>query len=75
MNANLLTDMGWNCLNVGDYTGARNFFHLATINDMGLARAHLSLAEALLASGRFRRGWQEYCWRSYLNGPSGAIQL
>lgn len=61
-------------MNAGDYAGALKFFHLATVNDHGLARAHLSLGEALLATGRFQRGWQEYCWRSYLNGPSGAIQ-
>jgi hypothetical protein len=74
MNANLLTDMGWDCLNAGDYVGAQRFFHLATLGNFGLARAHMSLAEALLATGRFQRGWQEFCWRSHLNGPSGAIQ-
>ena len=61
-------------MNIGDYAGAQNYFHLATLNDVGLARAHLSMAEALLATGRFQRGWQEYTWRSFLNGPSGAIQ-
>lgn len=66
--------MGWDCINAGDYAGALKFLHLATVTDYGLARAHMSLAEALLATGRFQRGWQEFCWRSYLNGPSGAIK-
>jgi hypothetical protein len=74
LNAKLLTDLGWDCINAGDYAGAQKFFHAATVNDYGLARAHMSLAEALLATGRFQRGWHEFCWRSYLNGPSGAIQ-
>lgn len=74
MNAAKLTDLGWECINAGNYANAMNFIHLAILNDPGLARAHMSMAEALLATGRFQRGWHEYTWRSYLNGPSGAIQ-
>lgn len=74
LNGVKLTDLGWECINIGNYAGALNFFHLALLNDPGLARAHMSMAEALLATGRFQRGWQEFTWRSYLNGPSGAIQ-
>ncbi|MEW6213595.1 MAG: tetratricopeptide repeat protein [Nitrospirota bacterium] len=43
--------------------GAINYFQKALEINPNFVEAHMNLAFALLLSGQFRKGWEEYAWR------------
>lgn len=48
---------------LGEFAGERALLERAVAKRPALARAHLGLAQALLADGEFAPGWMEYEWR------------
>ncbi|MEQ1756007.1 MAG: tetratricopeptide repeat-containing glycosyltransferase family protein [Micropepsaceae bacterium] len=59
----ILTDLGDALVLQGDNERALGMFERAVSSQPDLARAHLSLAHALLMKGDYRSGWSEYEWR------------
>lgn len=59
----ILTDLGDALVLLGQNERALEMFELAIARQPELARAHLSLAHALLMKGDYRSGWAEYEWR------------
>ena len=47
----------------GDPDGAVSCYRRALRIDPGYAQAHCCLAQALLATGRYEEGWEEFEWR------------
>jgi Tfp pilus assembly protein PilF len=58
---------------LGEGAKARTLFERAVAQRPGLARAHMGLAQALLADGEFRAGWLEYEWRYKLPATRDAL--
>jgi len=48
---------------LGEGARARSLFERAVAQRPALARAHMGLAQVLLADGEFHAGWSEYEWR------------
>jgi len=70
---NALIDLADVYVALGEGTKARALFERAVAQRPGLARAHMGLAQALLADGEFRAGWLEYEWRYKLAATKDAL--
>lgn len=58
---------------LGEFAGERALLERAVAKRPALARAHLGLAQALLADGEFTPGWMEYEWRYKLPTTQDAL--
>jgi Tfp pilus assembly protein PilF len=58
-----LADLADTYTALGDHVRARDLFERAIAKRPQFARAHMGLAQALLADGEFGPGWAEYEWR------------
>ena len=54
----------------GDPDGAVSCYRRALRIDPGYAQAHCSLAQALLATGAYEEGWEEFEWRWRCGDPA-----
>jgi tetratricopeptide (TPR) repeat protein len=65
-SAGILQNLGRMRYRARDVRGAIDTLEAALAIEPDLAEAHFNLAEALLATGDFERGWSEYEWRPQL---------
>src|SRR5690606_38998450 len=61
------SNMGNSLQSLGRFEESIASYRRALALDPSMAAAHWNLAMALLRSGNFREGWQEYEWRGAAN--------